>query len=311
MGDQVSGTGAVEVWRGTVAAWECDAMGHLNVRFYMQRAMQGLAGAAAALGMPHAFAPHAPATLIVREHHVRFLREGLAGAIQHMTAAVVAMDETEATFQFTLFDSTTSEASATFLTKVIHASAREGRSFPWPARARDAAAGMAAEIAANAGPRSVTAGFEAAPLTPAVALTRGLTQAGLSAVTPEDCDVFGRLRTEMFMGRISTSVGHTVEPFRRAAQETMPGVRMGGAAMEYRLFYFDHPRAGDRIVVNAGLIGVDRKMARMRHWLLDPHTGAPWAVAENVSINFDLDSRKAVPLSEDAVARLQSVVAAG
>ncbi|OYX33630.1 MAG: hypothetical protein B7Y99_07060 [Caulobacterales bacterium 32-69-10] len=307
----MSGTGAVEVWRGTVAAWECDGMGHLNVRFYVARATQGLAGAAAALGMPHAFASHAAATLIVREHHIRFLREARAGALQHMTASVVAMGETDAVLQFVLTNSSTNETSATFLTKVVHASARDGRPFPWPGRARAAAAALTTSAATNAGPRSIDAGFEAAPPTPAAAAARGLAQAGLSVVTAEDCDVFGRLRTEMFMGRMSASIGHTVEPFRKAAQAAVPEVRLGGAAMEYRLVYFEHPRAGDRIAVHSGLVGVDRKMARMRHWLLDPHTGAPWAVAENVSVNFDLDTRKAVLIPAGAVEALQASVVKG
>ena len=55
--------------------WECDAMGHLNVGFYVARSMEGLCSLAAELGMPHAFAPDARATLIVREQHIRFLRE--------------------------------------------------------------------------------------------------------------------------------------------------------------------------------------------------------------------------------------------
>ena len=42
----------VEVWRGSVATWECDAMGHLNVGFYVAKSMEGLVGLAAELGMP-------------------------------------------------------------------------------------------------------------------------------------------------------------------------------------------------------------------------------------------------------------------
>ena len=34
-------------------------MGHMNVRFYVVRALEGLVGLAAAMGMPHAFAPNA------------------------------------------------------------------------------------------------------------------------------------------------------------------------------------------------------------------------------------------------------------
>jgi acyl-CoA thioester hydrolase len=307
----LSDTTGVEVWRGTVAQWECDGMGHLNVRFYIARAMQGLAGAAAALGMPHAFAAYAGATLIVREHHVRFLREARAGALQHMTASVVEIGEAEATLQLVLHDSTSGETSATFLTRVVHAAGRTGRPFPWPQRALDAAEALKAPIASNAGPRGVTGEPYGATPSLKAAEAGGLTRAGLSVVTPEDCDVFGRLRTEMVMGRISASIGHTVEPFRRAAQAALPGVRMGGAALEYRLVYFDQPRPGDRIVVHAGLVGVDRKMARMRHWLLDPHTGAPWAAAENVSVNFDLDTRKAVLLSAETAQSLQAGVVKG
>ncbi len=37
-------------------------MGHMNVRFYVARAIEGLAEVAAALGMPDAFQPRAGAT---------------------------------------------------------------------------------------------------------------------------------------------------------------------------------------------------------------------------------------------------------
>ena len=79
---------AVEVWRGSVATWECDAMGHLNVGFYVAKSMEGLAGLAAELGMPDAFAADARATLIVREQHIRFLREARPDAPLVMTGGV-------------------------------------------------------------------------------------------------------------------------------------------------------------------------------------------------------------------------------
>ena len=83
----------VEVWRGSVAAWECDGMGHLNVGFYVAKSMQALGGMAAELAMPGAFAPAAEATLMVREQHIRFLREARPGAPLSITARVRAMAE--------------------------------------------------------------------------------------------------------------------------------------------------------------------------------------------------------------------------
>ena len=53
----------VEVWRGGVATRGCDQMGHLNVGFYVAESMQALAGLAAELGLPRAFAPPAGGAL--------------------------------------------------------------------------------------------------------------------------------------------------------------------------------------------------------------------------------------------------------
>ena len=62
------------LWRGNANTWECDELGHLNVRFYMAKAQEALAGLADQLGMHHAFAPDATATLIPRDVTLRFRR---------------------------------------------------------------------------------------------------------------------------------------------------------------------------------------------------------------------------------------------
>ena len=65
----------LEVWRGGVNTWECDEMGHMNVRFYVARAVEGLVGLAGALGLEGAFRPNAEATLLITDQrHVRARR---------------------------------------------------------------------------------------------------------------------------------------------------------------------------------------------------------------------------------------------
>ena len=49
-GERALSEGGVEVWRGGVATWECDAMGHLNVGFYLAKCQESLAALAAARG---------------------------------------------------------------------------------------------------------------------------------------------------------------------------------------------------------------------------------------------------------------------
>ena len=48
------------------------------------------------------------------------------------------------------------------------------------------------------------------------------------------------------------------------------------------------------------------KARTLAHWLLDPDSGRPWATAEMVSLNLDLQERKALAMPDavfDALSR--------
>ena len=292
----------VEIWRGGVNTWDCDEMGHMNVRHYIVRAMEGLAGLAAELGLPHAFTPYANATLLVKEHHVRFLREAHAGATLHMLGGVIEISDTEARLLQLLVHSATGELAATFQTTVVHATPREGEVFPWPKITRERAEALKVEIPEKARSRSITLD----PFVPTVSLERaealGLKRIGLGALSPTECDVFGRMRAEQFIGRVSDGIGSFIGPFRDVivAHADHKPTRFGGAVLEYRLAYLRWPRAGDRVELRSGLMGSDPRTMRMIHWMVDPATGLPWGTSEAVAITFDLDARKAVPITPAA-----------
>ena len=290
---------AVEVWRGGVATWECDAMGHLNVGFYVAKAMEGLAGLAAELGMPHAFAADARATLIVREQHIRFLREARPNAPLTMTGGVIEMAESEARLLL-LLRHASGEIAASFQTLVSHATAQEGRAFPWPQRVLNRAAALTVAVPREAAPRSI--GLD--PVESRASLARadelGLPRTGLGVVRAADCDVFGRLRTEEVMARISSGIPHIVG-----------ATRAGGAALEYRLLSLEWPRAGDRVELRSGASGGDARFRRWTHWLVDPDNGRAWASAEAIAVSFDLETRKIVTLSDEALAEADARVIEG
>lgn len=303
MGDEV------EVWSGGVNTWECDGMGHLNVRFYVAKAMEGIAGLAAELGMPQAFAPDAGSTLVVRDQHIRFLREAHPGAALSMTGGVLELGESEARLLLVMRHRD-GQPAATFQTVVAHATARSGTAFPWPQRIRDRAQALMVALPDYAAARSLDLSplaASSASLERAEAL--GLTRTGLGAVGLQDCDVFGRMRTEMFMGRISDGIPRLVGEKRPGAEES--DARIGGAALEYRLVHFDWPRAGDRLALRSGTAWTDARFRRLVHWLLDPVTGRPWGAAEAIATSFDLDARKIVTLSPQALAAVEASVVPG
>ena len=289
----------IEVWRGSVAAWVCDAMGHLNVGFYVARSIEALAGLAAELGLGRAFAADASATLIVREQYIRFLREARPNAPLAMTGAVLEMGETDARIVLALRHAS-GELAACFQTVVVHATAREGRAFPWPDRVRARAEALAGEVPEGGAARSISL----EPVETHASLERaealGLARTAMGAVMPQDCDPFGRMRTEGFMQRLSDAVPHLFARNGRPGGEKRPN--RGGAALEYRLIHHAWPRAGDRVDLRSGAGGGDARFQRLFHWMLDPASGRPWATAQAISVALDLEARKIITLSDGELA---------
>jgi acyl-CoA thioester hydrolase len=309
----MSASGGLEVWRGGVNTWECDALGHMNVRFCVARAMEGLVGLASALGLNGAFRERANATLLVRDHHIRFLSEARAGAPLHLVAGVLDIQECEARFLQLLIHSTTGDLAASFQTVVTHATARDERAFPWSDSTRLAAERLSIETPAWAAPRSLGLAPSAGRACLAEAEALGLVRLGAGAIGVGDCDVFGRMRPEVMVGRVSDGVASLgAMPHAGSAdgvQEHRSGI--GGAVLEYRIAYLAWPRAGDRYMIRSGLAAVGDKTRNYVHWMLDPETGRPWGSSEAVAVSLDLAARKVIPISPPAQALLRSRITPG
>nr|WP_293902133.1 thioesterase family protein [Phenylobacterium sp.] len=278
-------------------------MGHLNVGFYVARSMEGLAGLAGELGMASVFAPAAVTTLMVREQHIRFLREARVNAPLAMTGGVLSLDETEARLLFVMRHAS-GELAASFQTLVTHATARDGRAFPWSDRLRARAEALKTEIPDGAAPRSI--GLE--PIETQASLGRaeqlGLTRTGLGVVLADHCDAFGRMRVEGFMQRLSDAIPHLFAAHGRPGQGG-GRTNVGGAALEYRLIHHAWPRAGDRVELRSGVAGGDARVQRLVHWMLDPVSGRPWGSAQAISVALDLEARKIITLSDPELAEIR------
>jgi acyl-CoA thioester hydrolase len=298
----------IEIWRGGVNTWQCDQMGHLNVRFYMSHVMEGLAGLAAALGMERAFAPRAASTLVVSEHHIRFLKEARVGEALHMTGAVLEMAEDETRLVQTMLHSASGEPAAIFQSRAAHVTSGDVKAFPWPATARTKAQALTGTIPPALAPRSLTPGGAAAPKSLQDLDALDLKLHGAGAFGPQDCDVFGRARPDQIMGRISDGAAHSIAAMREVVGDIASGGRpIGVAVVEYRLIYQDWPGAGDRYEMRSGVVFGRPRLIRWAHFLNDPTTGRPWARAESVLVPFDLDLRKAITLPEPVVKALEAL----
>lgn len=296
--------GGREIWVGGVNTWECDEMGHLNVRHWVAKSIEALAGLAGELGMGDAFSPRAEATVLVREQHVRFLREAHPGAALSARGGVLSIDADEARLLIVIQHPDGTPA-ATFQTVVRHATADGARIFPWPRRVLERAQDLMIDLPDFAAARSIDlTPVAASGASGPAAEAMGLKRIGMGVIGAPDVDGFGRMRPEILMGKISDGILHLLGSDRGLGGSE--GQRIGGAALEYRLVHYGWPRLGDRFELRSATAHVEERYRLLRHWMIDPETGRPWAAAENVAVGFDLDARKVVRLPADAVARIQA-----
>ena len=294
------------LYQGSVNTWECDEGGHLNVRFHLERAMIGLAHMARALEVPRAFTEAAGSTLLPREAHVRFLKEARPGAPLVMHGGVVALGEDDATLCLDMRHGDGAPSSC-FTLKVSHVTTRGLRPFPWSSRSRAAAQRLACALPEHAKPRSIDPGKPPSKASRDSAIALGAKRIGGTMASPDQCDAFGRLRGEQFIGRISDSVPNLLSGWREeagAANNAEPA----GAVVEARIIFRRFPRAGELIEVYSGIVEIGEKTLRIVHWLCDPESGAAWASMEAVALTFDTKTRKAIAPPPEARARLQSRV---
>jgi acyl-CoA thioester hydrolase len=294
------------LYQGSVNTWECDDGGHLNVRFHLERAMTGLAHMAAALGVPRAFTEAAGSTIVPLEAHIRFLKEARPGAPLVMHGGVVKLAESEATLCLDMRHADGAPSSC-FTMKVAHAETRGFRAFPWSARTREAAKRLHVTLPAHAKPRSIDLNQPLADASRQGAIDIGAERIGGAMVTPDECDAFGRLRGEHFVGRTSDSIPNLLLHWRQALADGNGGAP-AGAVVEARLVFRRFPRAGDLIEIYSGIAEVGDKTLRLAHWIVDPESGRAWASMEAVALTFDTVTRKTIAPSAEARERVAKLI---
>lgn len=295
----------IEVARSSVQTWECDNMGHMNVQFYVAKADEGLAALAAALGLSARAQRSAFASLIPREHHIRFHRELRPGAPFAILGGVVDCRPEGLIVYEEMQNAASGAVAATFVTRAEWCEVETRGGLPLPVNAIAKAPDLTVPLPPQGAPR----GLDMAPPRPAPTIKdaerMGLITTFRGAVLGEHCDAAGYLTMRHYMGRVSDGIPNLIAQTRG---EDRSASRIGGAALEYRFVYRTYAREGDLLVLKSGLKSVGAKTYTWCHWLFDAESGENVATAEAVAISMDLVERKAIEIPPDMRANLERMV---
>ncbi len=299
----------IDLWKGSANTWDCDEMGHMNVRIYLEKAFEGLGALAAACHLGHVYSVNAPSTLIPREQHIRFMREVHPGRPLSMAGCVLDIDETRVTVYQELRHGDGTIAAA-FRTILEHVDASNLKPFPWSSRSRATLEGLKEDAPAATAPRGLDLDKTPLPnerVLASVAARNGANAIGLGMVPQHHCDAFGRMWAPWFIGRVSDSVPNLLYDWRQRVANAVPGAKMGAAVLENRIIFRRWPRAGDLFEIRTSLAKAEEKIHSLVHWMLDPRTGLPWMTSEVVAVTFDLTTRKTMATPPEMMEELASI----
>ncbi|MET0546471.1 MAG: thioesterase family protein [Caulobacterales bacterium] len=287
------------LWAGGCETWECDFLGHMNVRYYAERAQQGWAPFAAAIKLPNAFHREAVSTLLPRDIHLRCHREIRPGEFAIMRGGVAEIGEDYVVLYQELRKGLAGEEiAATYRVVLEHVEAKTGKPFHWSQKARDAMAQyQISAIPKHGAARSFDLNAPLTPINKARAQELNVPLVAMSMQQAHECDSLGRMRTEFILGRQSNSWSGLAAPFAKEIEKILgeSGYNsvFSGALVETRLTPRQWPKAGDVIQTYCGLIEVNPKTFRFIIWAIDSVSGECFFATDSVLVNFDIKARKA------------------
>jgi acyl-CoA thioester hydrolase len=272
---------------GSVNRWECDENDHLNVRFHAQKINQAVAVFLEVSGIR-------PEAVRVTGQHIRFVQEARIAAPLAIDCALLAAAEGSWEVLSLMRQNLTHAPVAGFITRV------EGAALP--------AAAVSATAPDWAAPRGLNPADPFPLPESSEAVNSGFHRMGRGRIVASECDGSGLVLPEIYIGRISDGMPNlwafttdAVEAEQRRSGE------LGGAALEYRIDIIRPLTLGDTFSHLSGIRDIGRKTQHMVHLLIAERRGEVAVRAEAIGVGMDLETRKAVPISDARRAQLEAL----
>jgi len=200
----------IKTYAGEAVQWECDELGHLNMRHYMGKVQQARQFFFLKLGLTQSFKIDAASTVRPKRFTIRYLKESRPGARIFIETGLLSLDENSAELVH-IMTHMDGQVSAAITETVEHIYLRTGHAFGWPKRAIEHAQDYRVPRPDISLPRGLPPS-NLAPLAPskatliahkAVPIGRGVFQPAeldiFSAVTHAACAGHGRRRGRDFL----------------------------------------------------------------------------------------------------------------
>ena len=300
----------------TVQPEEIDALGHMNVRYYMTRVAQANRAMLAELGIQDGSGK----AIRRLDTYTRFHREQFAGATLLTLGGLIAdagSDESQAiNGYFEIRNPDNNQVAASFILRscLIDVSNQQVLDINATSAKTDLTREYSVRVPEYGMPRSLSLNDPARiSLEELEAVVGDDPTPGMmsgrrkNVVYADDCDSDGRLREEvdlMFVLHRPTT-GDENELGGPPVMRDSEGRRYSWAMIETRSVVWHRPMEGEIVLSIGADIANGEKWRQSRRWMFAEKTGLLLGISDSVGLCIDLDARRSIPMPLDVIEAIE------
>lgn len=278
-----------ETYRGSVAAWECDQYGHMNVQFYTARISDAAASVMLAAGFGQKAFKELKLGIAAVNAETRFVSELHAGDLIRMESGVVSAEGKKIRFHHRVYNAETGALCMQAEVLALCFDLVQRKSVALPADLEEGFRAVQIDPDAPAGQVAVPSTED------------GFVPTGRSPVQPWECDRMGHLNVQFYLSRFAEAEKQLLlalgyGPTRRQADKV--AVR----PVKHRIQFKRENHEGAVLRVRSGIRKVSGDRLFLYHELYEAETNTLSATCEAEVILDRLDGAGALALPRDVEA---------
>ena len=277
-------------------------MGHMNVQFYFEKALQGCVVLWNKLGINGQAVELGNTDLSLARAHIRFLKEQKPGAPFFLKAGIVEFGDTEVKLYLEMIETITQQPVAAFNFQflwTIKPSVEVKQNFS------KVFEDLKVDIPSYGQTRGLS--LEKEPLLSlSQASQKNMIDSFEAVILLRQCDNRSKIKPSAYMGIVSDSTPHLLAYTGTIDENGMTNI--GSAALEYKFDFFEYVSLGAHLKTKSGVQSLSNKTFVWQHWIFNVETGNPVALASAVAVTMDLEARKSIPIPPEMSEALNKLI---
>jgi len=291
-------------WAGECSAWECDELGHMNMRHYAHKTEEARQRFMIRLGLKHAYQSGTVSSLRVRDFHIKYQGEARPGNSLRIDSAVISIGDCDIRLCH-IMTHRDGRIAATMVETVEHIYLPEDKIFPWPKRLLDSAKNHMTDMPGPAKARNLDTQIKYQGTTISELTSHNIDIIGAGVFKKSELDITEHVSLGSFFGRTTSTIGWFKKGWPEFENPDYMAGDKSGALLEMRAFIHSYPSRGDAYDYAPYLLSADSYTREIVHNVMDPISGNSWITMLASGCKFDLKARKLLKSTDEELKHLK------